>query len=62
MTVSVSCRAAFGEHIMLVGSSKGLGKWRAAKGCKLSWSPGDVWRGQVELLQGQHDFKVSESV
>ena len=42
---SISYQTAFGEKIVLVGSSSELGNWEPEKGFELKWEPNHVWKG-----------------
>ena len=42
---SISYQTAFGEKIVLVGSSSELGNWEPEKGIELKWEPNHVWKG-----------------
>jgi hypothetical protein len=43
----------------VVGDTQALGCWSVLDGVPLQWQEGDVWRGEVSLQPGMHEFKVS---
>ncbi|KAF8062670.1 IFT46 [Scenedesmus sp. PABB004] len=57
VTILLERRVAFGESLAVVGSGGPLGAWSPAGGLRLTWGEGDVWRGQVALAPGVHEFK-----
>eukprot|EP00798_Chlamydomonas_sp_ICE-L_P031102 gene31102-6232_t len=38
-----------GQHLLLVGSLPQLGSWNPNKGLMMTWQPGHMWVGEVEL-------------
>jgi hypothetical protein len=42
----------FGHEICVVGGAKEFGAWNPGKAFALTWSEGDVWKGDVELTVG----------
>jgi Starch binding domain len=49
ITFAVPYRCYFGQHICLVGSEDGLGKWDVKRGLAMQWTDGDVWTADLEL-------------
>ncbi len=60
----VALRCAFhaelkvGETLVIVGSTPLLGKWKAEDGFKLSWTEGNVWRGNLPIERAEFEFKL----
>ena len=60
----VALRCAFhaelkvGETLVIVGSTPLLGKWKADDGFKLSWTEGNVWRGNLPVERKAFEFKL----
>eukprot|EP00882_Tetradesmus_deserticola_P007274 GHRQ01007664.1.p1 GENE.GHRQ01007664.1~~GHRQ01007664.1.p1 ORF type:complete len:179 (+),score=22.37 GHRQ01007664.1:127-663(+) len=59
VTIVLARRVAFGDRIAVVGNTQALGSWSVLDGVPLQWQEGDVWRGEVALQPGMHEFKVS---
>ncbi len=47
-----------GETLVIVGSTPLLGKWKAEDGFKLSWTEGNVWRGNLPVERKEFEFKL----
>jgi hypothetical protein len=47
-----------GETLVIVGSTPLLGKWKAEDGFKLSWTEGNVWRGNLPIERKEFEFKL----
>lgn len=48
-----------GERVVVVGNQDALGKWDPAKGLKLKWGDGHVWKGTIQAPVGKDVcFKV----
>jgi hypothetical protein len=62
VAIAVSHRVAWGERVAVVGGDHHLGAWALEHGLQLAWSVGDVWRGDVRLPPGLHEFKVQGAV
>uniref|UniRef100_A0A061QPX2 Starch-binding domain-like protein n=1 Tax=Tetraselmis sp. GSL018 TaxID=582737 RepID=A0A061QPX2_9CHLO len=45
-------RCSFGQSLALVGSPEPLGSWDVSKCVQMTWSEGDIWRGEIELDPG----------
>lgn len=61
VAILVNHRVGWGERIAVIGQDKVLGSWQPGESLSLSWSEGDVWRAEVGLPPGVHEFKVSSS-
>lgn len=59
VTIVLARRVGFGDRIAVVGDTQALGCWSVLDGVPLQWQEGDVWRGEVSLQPGMHEFKVS---
>lgn len=59
VAIQVNRRVDWGDRIAVVGEPQALGAWQAGQGLDLVWSQGDVWRAEVGLQPGVHEFKVS---
>jgi hypothetical protein len=59
VAILVNHRVGWGERIAITGQDKVLGSWQPGESLPLSWSEGDVWRAEVGLPPGVHEFKVS---
>jgi hypothetical protein len=59
VTIVLARRVGFGDRITVVGDTQALGRWSVLDGVPLQWQEGDVWRGEVSLQPGMHEFKVS---
>ena len=63
-TKLVALRCAFkaelklGETLVIVGSTPLLGKWKAEDGFRLSWTEGNVWRGNLPVERDSFEFKL----
>jgi hypothetical protein len=62
VTIVLARRVGFGDRIAVVGDTHALGRWSVLDGVPLQWQEGDVWRGEVSLQPGMHEFKVSHWV
>jgi hypothetical protein len=62
VAILVNHRVGWGERIAVVGQDKVLGSWQPGESLPLSWSEGEVWRAEVGLPPGVHEFKVSSSI
>jgi hypothetical protein len=58
VSILVNHSVAFGDRLAVVGQDKVLGSWQPGDSLPLAWSEGDVWRAEVSLLPGVHEFKV----
>ena len=47
-----------GETLVIVGSTPLLGRWKAEDGFKLSWTEGNVWRGNFTHRRKEFEFKL----
>ena len=47
--VSVKCETALGEEVLVTGSHESLGNWNVAAAAPLKWTPGHVWKLELEL-------------
>ena len=47
-----------GETLVIVGSTPLLGRWKAEDGFKLSWTEGNVWRGNLPIERKEFEFKL----
>ena len=63
-TALVALRCAFraelsvGETLVVVGSTPLLGEWKAEDGFKLSWTEGNVWKGNLPVEREEFEFKL----
>ncbi|WIA20888.1 hypothetical protein OEZ85_005234 [Tetradesmus obliquus] len=57
VTIVLARRVGFGDRIAVVGDTQALGCWSVLDGVPLQWQEGDVWRGEVSLQPGMHEFK-----
>ncbi|CAG9317362.1 unnamed protein product [Blepharisma stoltei] len=49
---------AFGEKILITGSSEILGNWDVSSALELEWSPGNIWKISLPIPEGQlSDFE-----
>lgn len=58
MSIAVSHSVGWGDRIAVVGQDQVLGSWQPGQSVALSWSEGDIWRAEVVLPPGVHEFKV----
>jgi hypothetical protein len=42
------CR--FGQNLYLVGAGEALGNWDVHEALELKWNPGDVWSGEIAVV------------
>ena len=63
-TALVALRCAFraelsvGETLVVVGSTPLLGEWKVEDGFKLSWTEGNVWKGNLPVEREEFEFKL----
>jgi len=62
VAIVVNRRVAWGERIAVVGQDEQLGCWQPRDSLPLAWSEGDVWRAEVGLSPGVHEFKVRHDI
>jgi ABC-type uncharacterized transport system auxiliary subunit len=58
VSIAVSHSVGWGDRLAVVGQDQVLGSWQPGQSVALSWSEGDIWRAEVVLPPGVHEFKV----
>lgn len=59
---SVQQEVSYGDSIKVVGNHSSLGEWNADGGANLTWSEGNIWRGQIDVASNARlEFKIVKS-
>ena len=53
VTFAVGRRLEFGAALGVAGSAHALGAWQPERALMLTWSEGDVWRGEASVEPGE---------
>ena len=53
----VACKVEFGQGVRVVGDHWKLGQWNPRKALVLSWTPGDVWVGEL-VFEDLHNKRL----
>jgi len=51
------CESTWGQQLFIVGSCKELGSWNPNAAIKMEWTVGNIWKVQIGLFEGKHEFK-----
>jgi len=54
----VPFRVEVGESIVICGNCLEFGNWRVQFAFPLTWTPGNIWTGELRLDPGNYEFKV----
>eukprot|EP00210_Caulerpa_lentillifera_P003422 g3265.t1 len=57
VTFKVPFRVEVGESIVICGNCPEFGNWRVQFAFPLTWTPGNMWTGELRLDDGQYEFK-----
>eukprot|EP01029_Cantina_marsupialis_P005075 TRINITY_DN153_c0_g2_i2.p1 TRINITY_DN153_c0_g2~~TRINITY_DN153_c0_g2_i2.p1 ORF type:complete len:1059 (+),score=566.15 TRINITY_DN153_c0_g2_i2:157-3333(+) len=57
MRFAVHKKLAFGERMLVVGSSHYLGNWNPDSGAPCIWTDGDVWNVEVPICEDTFEYK-----
>jgi len=49
--------SVWGQQVFIVGSCKELGLWNLANAFKMEWTIGNIWKLEIGLFEGNHQYK-----